>query len=132
MKKYGKQIDNRLTLRKALKNIGVKVTSIEGGYTDKGHLVNDPESYQKKLYYVNEELYIIFDWDEEKITAKADKQSIRNDISSINRQINENGDRDIRFLHSAYSLIIRDENMDYKKYYIIEPTKNDTFKFTLD
>lgn len=69
LKDYEKQIDNRLTLGKALKEEGIKVESIESGYTDKGHEVSSPKAYQKRLYYVNDDLYIIFDWDERKITA---------------------------------------------------------------
>lgn len=124
---YSEKRDNYITLGKALKNEGIKVNSIEGGYTEKGHINSPPEHFQKKLYYVNNDLYIIFDWDKEEITRIEDKQSIRQAIAKQYGDFPEVSDR--RFSHSEYTFSMLDEDGMTVKRYIIEPTERNTFEF---
>lgn len=128
LREYRDQIDNRLTLGKSLRKKGIKVESVESGYTDKGYDVSDPDEYQKKIYYVNDDLYIIFDWDEREITALKEKESIRQAIADQYKDMPVDGD--IQNIFSAYDLLIRsDEN---SRHYIIEPTIENTFRFIED
>lgn len=130
LREYRDQIDNRLTLGKSLRKKGIKVESVESGYTDKSYDVSDPDEYQKKIYYVNDDLYIIFDWDEREITALEDQVSIQEEISEQYENILEGSG--IRYSHSAYKVSINDGNGMYLRYFIIEPTKKDTFRFIED
>lgn len=127
LKEYDEKRDNRFTLGKALKNIGVKVTSIEAGYTDKGHLVSSPDAYQKKLYYVYDDLYIIFDWDERKITAQTDKEKMLQLLYERYEQINEDMHSDT--LYAPHTIALVNEEYKLLKDFLIVPTKEDTYIF---
>lgn len=126
LNEYGSQIDNRLTLGKALKEIGVKANSIHGGYTEKGPLAKASESYIKKVYHVNDEIYIIFDWDKEKITAYADYNEM---LKILYEGYDKFNGIHSNVFYSEYGIILRNEDNLVTGNLKIFPTNEGTFEF---
>lgn len=148
LKEYSEKIGNYVVLGKKLKQEGIKVKSIEGGYTNLGHLANNPISYQKKVYYINEDFYIIFDWDSEEITTKADKSLL---ITSLYEQTEISNDYELAYLleiqdnylepnyfygnyfvYTAYEISNHFESGQRTNFYKLIPTNEDTFEFIGD
>lgn len=130
LKEYSKTRDNYITLGQKLRKEGIKVKSIEGGYTERGYNIPEPESFRMKLYYINDDIYIIFDWDEGRISKKADKQMI------LDLMIEQQGEIDVhsfdRINYTAKSVTFLKNHGMSAKSYRLAPTKSNKFKFVED
>lgn len=124
LKEYKERPGNYIVLSKALRAEGFKITSIEDGYTEKGDLLNTTEPYKKKVYFINNEHYVIFDWEEQIITNTADQQTMYEHLLKQYDSLKNYTSND--FLYDSHVMIIDGTG------YQIQPGLDDTFKFSVN
>ena len=77
---YAKTKGNYITVREKLISEGFSVDYIVEGYTDRFDVSIKEEviSYSKRVYYVNYDFFIIYDWNNNEIVASITEDSLQN------------------------------------------------------
>lgn len=118
---YRNQKGNYLTVRSKLRKEGIKVNHIVHGNTDNLNWDRVSETYTKGIYYVNNELYIIFDWNVKEIS-----KLVRNEELGQHLIEKENIKNIERITYTRYSIII--DSVDYTIY----PNSDNEFDFIIE
>jgi hypothetical protein len=122
LQEYGDQKGNYLTLTHELNKEGIKVTSLFTGSNDKRdwRTIEEQKSYVQAIYYANDHLYVLYDWEREEIVkcvTKKQMEALWFEQTTLTAKDIE------RIVHTPNALYI--EQKDEELLYVFYPEEGD-------